>query len=68
MDRQERLKMSNEVSEITVNVYLYRYANLFFDVLLLSILPFTTDRAICDEKIFPFFLYSVYPGSSFSQI
>ena len=55
MDRQERLKMSNEVSEITVNVYLYRYASLFFDVLHLLVLPFTTDRAICDEKIFSVF-------------
>ena len=51
MDRQERLKMSNELSIITVHVYIYMQNILLFDVVLLSVLPFTTDRVICDETI-----------------
>ena len=71
MDKQERLKMLNEPSAITVHVHMCMYASLLFDIVLLSILPFTTDRAVCDETIFSVFnilLIRTVSSSSFGLV
>ena len=71
MDRQERLKMLNELSAITVHVHICMYASLLFDIVLLSILPFTTNRAVCNETIFSVFnilLIRTVSSSSFGLV
>ena len=63
--------MLNELSAITGHVHICIWASLLFDIVLLSILPFTTDRAVCDETIFSVFnilLIRTVSSSSFGLV